>query len=148
MTRVNRPDTLLTQLREIERRLRLLEGRRATVSLASVEPVPQPVPFTPARPADWPGTDSPEWTDLVRAPATPGRYRVTVDTVADEGTSGQARVVVRGTPAGDELAVDDLARHVVDIGVEDEPGEIVIQTRRVRGDGVVRASAVLVSLSG
>jgi len=150
MTRVNRPDTLLTRLREIERRLRLLEGGRVApaATLAAVASQAMPVAFTPARPVDWPGTDSPEWTDLVRAIAASGRYQVLVDTVAAEGTSGQARVVVNGTPAGEAVPADDLARHVVDVHVEDEPGEIVIQVRRVQGDGVVRTSAILVSRSG
>ena len=44
MTRVNRPDTLFTQLREIERRLRLLEGRRAALALTSVGAQSVPVP--------------------------------------------------------------------------------------------------------
>lgn len=144
MTRVNRPDTLFTQLREIERRLRLLEGRRAALTLTSLGAQSVQVPFTPARPADWPGTDSPEWTDLLRVRAGFGSFQVIVDAVADAGTSGEVRVSVNGTPIGAELAVDDLARHVVDVTVEDVPGEIVVQARRTGGDGAVRASALLV----
>lgn len=143
MTRVNRPDTLFTQLREIERRLRLLEGRRAALTLTSVGAQSFPVPFTPARPVDWPGTEDPEWTDLLRVRAGLGSFQVVVDAVADAGTSGQARVSVNGTPTGAELAVDDLARHVVDVTVENMPGEIVVQARRTGGDGAVRASALL-----
>lgn len=143
MTRVNRPDTLFTQLREIERRLRLLEGRRTALALTSVGTQSFPVPFTPARPADWPGTEDPEWTDLLRVRAGHGSFQVVVDAVADAGTSGQARVSVNGTPTGVELAVDDLARHVVDVTVENVPGEIVVQARRTGGDGAVRASALL-----
>jgi hypothetical protein len=144
MTRVNRPDTLFTQLREIERRLRLLEGRRAaTLALTSVAPQAFPVPFVPAREQDWPGTDSPEWTDLLRAIAAPGRCRVVLDAVADTGTSGLARLVVNGTPTGDEVPVDDLTRHILDADVGDGPGEIVVQARRVSGDGAVRLNALL-----
>lgn len=143
MTRVNRPDTLFTQLREIERRLRLLEGRRAAaLALTSMAPQAFPVPFVPAHPVDWPSTDSPEWTDLLRAAAAPGRCRVLLDVVADSGTSGQARLVVHGTP-GEEVPVADLARHILDVAVEDGPGEIVVQARRVRGGGVVRTTALL-----
>lgn len=144
MTRVNRPDTLFTQLREIERRLRLLEGRQTTASaLVSLPPQAFPAVFAPARPADWPGTGSPEWTDLLRARAAPGPCRVLLDAHADGGTSGQARLVVNGTPAGDEVPVDDLVRLVLDVVVEDEPGEIVVQACRTRGDGAVRVNALL-----
>jgi hypothetical protein len=142
MTRVNRPDTLLTRLREIERRLRLLEGRRVTASaLTSVAAPSGPVPFSPARPADWPGTDAPEWTDLLSATAAPGGFRVIVNIRADEATTGQARVVVDGTPVGEELAAGE--RHVVEVAVAGEASEIVVQARRTGGDGVVRASALL-----
>jgi hypothetical protein len=147
MTRVNRPDTLFTQLREIERRLRLLEGGRAAMStLTSVCPQSLPVPFSPARQEDWPGTDSSEWTDVVRAVAVPGRFQVVVDAVADAGTSGQARVIVNGTPVGEELAVGDRARHVVDVAVEGELGEIAVRVRRVDGDGMVRTTGLLMEM--
>jgi hypothetical protein len=142
MTRVNRPDTLFTQLREIERRLRLLEGRRAALALTSVGAQPFPVPFTPARPADWPGTDSPEWTDLLRVRAGAGNFQVIVDIVADEGTTGQARVLVEGTPAGAGLATGE-ARHTVEVTVGSETGEIVVQARQTGGAGTVRAAALL-----
>jgi hypothetical protein len=144
MSRVNRPDTLFTQLREIERRLRLLEGRRAALALTSMPPQALPVPFVPARADDWPGTDAPEWTDLVRALAVPGRYQVVVDAVADAGTAGQARVSVNGTPVGDELAVGDRVRHVVEVVIEGELDEVVVRVRRTDGDGMVRTSALLV----
>ncbi len=145
MTRVNRPDTLHTQLREIQRRLRLLEGTRAVAAVASVQPQPLPVPFSPARTDDWPGTQSPDWTAMVRTSAMPGRFQVVVEAVAGAGTSGQARLVVNGTPAGDELSVGDLARHVVEVVVDSELGEIVVQARRTHGDGVVRITALLVA---
>jgi hypothetical protein len=143
MTRVNRPDTLLTQLREIERRLRLLEGRRATASaLTSVAARSVPVSFAPARPQDWPATDSPEWTDLVLTLAQPGEFRVVVDAVADRGTAGQTRVTVNGTPVSDEVTVGEW--RTVDIAVTDELSEVVVQARRTEGDGLVRVSALLV----
>ncbi len=143
MTRVNRPDTLLTRLREIERRLRLLEGgRRPTLALTSVAAQSVPVPFAPARPLDWPGTDAPEWTDLVLTLAQPGAYRVVIDAVADERTTGQTRVVVNGTPVSDELTTGEW--RVVDITVTDELSEVVVQARRNSGAGMVRVSAVLV----
>ncbi|MFL6121725.1 hypothetical protein [Actinophytocola sp.] len=143
MTRVNRPDTLLTQLREVERRLRLLEGRRAGMSaLTSAVPQAVPVPLSPARPRDWPGTDSPEWTDLVRTLARPGGFRVVVDAVADTGTAGQVRVLVSGTPAGEDMAAGE--RHTVDVAVTDELSEVVVQARRTGGNGLVRVSALLV----
>ncbi|TDV47854.1 hypothetical protein [Actinophytocola oryzae] len=143
MTRVNRPDTLLTRLREIERRLRLLEGRGPAMTMASVSPPPpRPVPLTPARPRDWPGTDSPEWTDLVLTLAQPGEFRVVVDAVADTGASGEARVLVNGTPVGAGFAVGEW--HVVDITVGEELSEVVVQARRTGGGGLVRVSATLV----
>lgn len=143
MTRVNRPDTLLTQLREIERRLRLLEGRRVAMSaLTSVAAQPVPVSFAPARPRDWPGTDSPEWTDLVLTLVQPGEFRVVVDAVADSGTAGQTRVTVNGTPVSDELNAGEW--HTVDITVTDELSEVVVQARRTEGGGLVRVSALLV----
>jgi hypothetical protein len=102
------------------------------------------VAFSPARPADWPGTDSPEWTDLVRAFAAPGRRQVVVEAVADAGTSGQARLLVDGTAVGEELAVGDRTRHVVEVAVEGDLGEIVVQARRTEGTGQLRATALLV----
>ncbi|MFD6071522.1 hypothetical protein [Amycolatopsis lurida] len=42
MTRVNQPDSLLTELRDIKRRLRALETRSAALPPATVEAAPEP----------------------------------------------------------------------------------------------------------
>lgn len=146
MTRVNRPDTLLTELREVQRRLRLLEGTGAraatTATLAVVGAVPGALQS--ARPADWPATESPGWEGLARTLIPPGEIRLVVEAVADAGTAGQARVVVDGSPAGTELAVStERTRHVVTLHAEDELTEVEVQARRGAGEGAVRVAALV-----
>jgi len=142
MSRVSRPDTLATELREIRRRLRLLEGTgaRASMAFAMAAPV-TPTQLVPARPVDWPATESPEWEALLRAPAASGG-QLTLDVVSDAETTGEVRVLAGDEPSGDALTVtDDLTRHVVEV----PDGEITIQARRIGGTGAVRASAWLAS---
>jgi hypothetical protein len=141
VSRVSRPDTLATELREIRRRLRLLEGTgvRASMAFAMAAPV-SATQLAPARPVDWPGTESSEWETLLRAPAVSGG-QLTLDVVSDAETTGEVRVLVGDEPSGDEITVtEDLTRHVVDVS---GAGEILVQARRTDGTGAVRASAWL-----
>jgi hypothetical protein len=146
MTRVNRPDTLYTELREIQRRLRLLEGVGArgaalsatagstpalasstsrSLSSAGGEPLAAPSPLaavalSPARPADWPATRSAGWEGLLwtMVPARIGRARLIVETLAEADTAGQIRAVIEGAPVGGDLpATAELARHTIDLPI-------------------------------
>jgi hypothetical protein len=152
MTRINRPDTLLTELREIQRRLRLLEGASARVAaaltLAGAVAAPAPVSLPPARSTDWPATTSEEWEGLVRTLAVPelAGARLVIDAVAEPDTTGLVRVVAAGEPIAGELSVtSEVSRHTVDLPavVDGDRAEIVVQARRVDGDGAVRATAML-----
>jgi hypothetical protein len=138
MTRVNRPDTLLTELRELQRRLRLLEGTRMRTATPMVAMnAAEVVPLMPARPSDWPSTDEEDWEPLVDA-RTMATGTLTIRAVAD--TSGSVRVMVDGTVAGDELSItSEVARHVVAV-----PGgvELVVEARST-GAGAVYVQAWL-----
>lgn len=135
MTRINRPDTLYTELREIQRRLRLLEGaagRGTTLSttaakalapvsslsrdapsagaslsaLAAPAPISPAFPLLPTRPSDWPATRSVDWEGLLRTLIPPRTStRLLVEAVSDPGTEGQVRVLVDGVPIGDDIPV-------------------------------------------
>src|SRR4051794_32228472 len=115
MTRVSRSDSLFTELRDIKRRLRLLEAARmrqvdaATAALAPTPgPVPAaggtaffPVPLPTVRPVDWPATASPEWERLaaVRLPASyAGPVAIVVSAVAEPRTSGTVRILLENAP--------------------------------------------------
>ncbi|MBP2323593.1 hypothetical protein JOF56_003978 [Kibdelosporangium banguiense] len=141
MTRVNRPDTLLTELRELRRRLRLLESSRmrAAAPAAAMRAV-EGTPLLPARPSDWPSTDSADWEVALDGSATAGNTLV-IRTVADQDTTGTARVTVDGNVVGDEIFIaSDLARHTVFI---DRVAEIAVEVRRTSGSGSIRLQAWL-----
>jgi hypothetical protein len=146
MTKINRPDTLLTELRDIKRRLRLLEAGRmrppSAAMLASGTTLPLPVPLLPARPVDWPATESSEWERLSTAQIEP-TFPATVELhlVTEPDTNGEARVLVDGQPVGEPVAVTPaLAVHSVPV----TPGsEITVEGRRSEGTGLVRVAALL-----
>jgi hypothetical protein len=201
VTRINRTDTLFTELRDIKRRLRLLEAARmrsgtAALAATSVGPTPSllpaasaapeasvpevsvpevsvpevsvpeapavsaaaviPVPLMPARPADWPGTISPDWERLAVTRAVLGERgaRITLHLAADTGTVGAARVIVDGEPVGDVLpATQTTSEQTIAVpgtgagpatgAGEPAESEIVVEARRTRGDGLVRVAALL-----
>src|SRR4051794_27696849 len=175
MTRINRPDTLLTELRDINRRLRLLEAGRmrppASQSAGASAPSPlaspaaslapstpesssvPPVPLMPARAVDWPGTGSLEWERLaVTWTVLDGqRLRVALHVAAEAGTTGVARVVVDGNQVGEVLTVTQTpSRQTVDIPAEAASGsgaesEIGVEARRVSGAGLIRVAALLLA---
>ncbi|MFD9890643.1 hypothetical protein ACFWY9_14960 [Amycolatopsis sp. NPDC059027] len=149
MGRVNQPDTLVSELREIQRRLRLLEGGHAATAAmfsATAAPTPSVVPFLPARPADWPGTPSASWVPLVRLLTAPGALRVVVETLADAAATGQVRVLVDGVAAEGVLAVAPVeTRYTVPVTAESALTELVVEARRTGGSGLVRAVAFAVS---
>lgn len=157
MTRINRPDTLLTELREIKRRLRLLEAARmlpGSTALAAAALAPTPtsaesaqsasVPLMPARPIDWPGTASPEWEPLAVIWSTSGG-QLLIQLVADDGdTTGEARTTVDGAPFGDPFPVTPtITRHTIALPAATEPdgAEIAVEAHRTAGTGTIRASA-------
>ncbi|MFI9381462.1 hypothetical protein [Kutzneria sp. NPDC052558] len=102
MAKVNHRDTLDTSLRELQRRLRLLEARHAATNAAPAAPHATNAAFTvaaaqfvPARPVDWwQLVDASDWTDLAAAavPATATAVRLWAD------GSGDVRVQVDGRP--------------------------------------------------
>jgi hypothetical protein len=160
MTRINRPDTLLTELRDIQRRLRLLEAARmrppaAATLVATNEPdptlphapatsPPTAVPLLPARPTDWPATVSAEWERLAATWLVPGTrvIRVTLSLLSDVDTAGNARVLVDGQPTGDTLPVTPtLSRATVTIS--GAFSEIGVEAQRTDGGGSVRVAAVV-----
>jgi hypothetical protein len=158
MTRINRPDTLLTELRDLKRRLRLLEAGRmrpagaaalrvagtplaaaggvSPVGAASAGVAP-PVPLVPTRPVDWPATESAEWERLAAVVAS-GGGQVTVNAVADPETEGEVRLVVDDSP-GSPVPVNEVA--VADTTAV-SGGAIAVEARRTGGTGLVRVIAV------
>jgi hypothetical protein len=140
MGRVLQPDTLLTQLRDLERRLRALESTARTGSA--------PLPFAPARPADWWTTTSTGWERLAVAvvPRRPGTIRARLRGVTDTGTTGQARVVVDGAPLDAPLLVGDGGAESLYVVSPDatsaEDVEIAIEASRTAGTGAVRVMVV------
>ncbi|HWO58538.1 MAG TPA: hypothetical protein VNO31_00660 [Umezawaea sp.] len=142
MSRVYQPDTLVSELRAIQRRLRLLEaGAPRAAAAMTASAVSRGEPFLPARPRDWPGTESAEWEPLLRAFAPPGRSGLVVETAADPGTAGRVRLLVDGVPLDVEWeAGDEVRREVVEVDV---PGgaEVVVEGLRRTGDGAVRVVA-------
>jgi hypothetical protein len=142
MSRVNQPDTLLTELREIQRRLRLLEGGRPATAVSAAASVM--VPFVAARTEEWPGTTSADRTALVRVLTGPGAFQVVVESVADADTTGEVRVLVQGAEVGDLVTVTaELSRLSVPVSPEAASTEIVVEARRTGGDGAVRVVAFL-----
>jgi hypothetical protein len=147
MSRVNQPDTLLTELREIQRRLRLLEGGRpaaVSAAAAAVSGAPVMVPFVAARTEEWPGTTSADWTALVRVLTGPGAFHVVVESVADADTTGEVRVLVQEDVVDEQIAVTaDLTRSSVSVTPEAASTEILVEARRTGGAGAVRVVAFL-----
>ncbi|MGK3208936.1 hypothetical protein [Amycolatopsis sp. MEPSY49] len=135
MSRVNQPDTLVSVLREIQRRLRVLESTRRTTTFAAAR-APAPVTaFQPARPQEWPGTEATEWAPLVRLLTRPGEVLVVLDVVAD--TAGEARVLVDGEVA----ATVEVGRHEVTVTAGAALTELVVEARRTGAAGTVRVTA-------
>ncbi|HZN17201.1 MAG TPA: hypothetical protein VFB84_03275 [Micromonosporaceae bacterium] len=170
MTRINRPDTLLTELRDIKRRLRLLEADRmrppatvlatgtggpspepSSLSVASAGTVP--VPLAPVRPTDWPATSATAWERLsmTRVAIGPRGVRVELSATADEDTAGAVRVVADGTPMGVPVPVAGGPSHqTVEVPARlDVPEgyeyEIAVEALRTQGDGMVRTVALLLT---
>jgi hypothetical protein len=139
MTKINRPDTLLTELRDIKRRLRLLEAGRMRPQAAIASGVPvSGTPLLPVRPADWPATSSAEWERLF---AGPWGAIVELRVAADPDTTGEARVLVDGQPVGEPVTATSIpAVHTVSAG----PGaEVTVEARRSDGPGLIRVAASL-----
>ena len=144
MTRINRPDTLLTELRDLKRRLRLLEAGRmrppAAAAALAAPAAPAPVPLMPARAMDWPATGSADWERLAVAGAGGGAGQIVLHTAAEPGTTGEVRVLLDGTPVGDAVPVSEAVQQsTVDI---DGPGEVAVEARRTGGTGLVRMTAL------
>jgi hypothetical protein len=158
MTRVSRSDSLLTELRDIKRRLRLLEAIRmrqttpaASGLLAAIEgSVLTPVLLPAARPVDWPATTSVEWERLAAvrlSRAYVGDVAIHVTVAAEEGTSGEVRVLADDVRVGESLPVqEDIVTHTMTVSVSTTDVEIVVEARRASGGGSVRVSALLVPL--
>jgi hypothetical protein len=154
MTRVNRADTLLTELRDLERRIRLLEAARmrqgGTAPAAAGPTGPTGpggllVPLLPVRPVDWPATTSAEWERLasIRLPAA-GATGISLDVVADPGTSGAARVLAGGVRVGEDLlAAAEPVHYTLPLpGIRVEV-ELEVEGRVLSGGGAVRVAAAL-----
>jgi hypothetical protein len=141
MTRVNRPDTLFTELRELQRRLRLLESSRmrAAAPLTAMR-AGETALLLPARPSDWPSTESDDWEVIFDGSLT-GTSTLVMRTVADQDTAGAVRVTLDGDTVGDETFVaTEVSRHTVFI---DRAAELAIEVRRTNGSGAVRLQAWL-----
>ncbi|WP_414945060.1 hypothetical protein [Amycolatopsis sp. cmx-11-32] len=105
-------------------------------------------PLAPARPEDWPGTESRRWERLLRTFVTAGRVRLVIETVAGAGTVGRVRLLIDGDSLAIELgATEDLSREVVELDAEEEPTEIVLEGLRQSGTGAVRVAAFVLPLS-
>jgi len=137
VSRANQPDTLVTLLREVQRRLRVLEGARHTTACAAAAPAPASVlAFQPARPQDWPVTAAAGWTPLVRLLTRPGAFVVVLEAVADTG--GEVRVVVDGEAAETFAVTGAVGRHEVAVAAS---AELVGEARRTGATGSVRVTA-------
>jgi hypothetical protein len=139
VSRVNQPDTLVTLLREIQRRLRVLEGtRHAATFAAAAAPVPV-LAFQPARPQDWPAATSAGWTPLVRLLTRPGAFVVVLEAVAD--SEGEVRVVVDGDAAETVTVSGEVVRREVAVTASAGTAELTVEARRTGGTGSVRVTA-------
>lgn len=154
MSRVNRPDTLLGQLRDIRRRLARLEASRQDPG-GAFEPTrapaspkaPSPVggPLLPARAHDQWSSSSDTWETVGHTwwEGDPGHRRVLLAGGADPGTTGLARVVVDGATAGPELELGSApARLRVSLAPAGVAG-LEVQVRRTGGTGTVWVTAGL-----
>ena len=164
MTRVNRADTLLTELRDIRRRLQLLEAARmrqgGTAPAVAAGPTgptspTEPggasgagglaVPLLPVRPVDWPATTSADWERLaaIRLPAA-GATGINLDVVADPGTSGAARVLVGGVTVGEDLpATAEPAHYTLPLPGIGAEVELEVEGCVLSGGGAVRVAAAV-----
>ncbi|GLY43543.1 hypothetical protein Amsp01_095660 [Amycolatopsis sp. NBRC 101858] len=133
MSRVNQPDTLVSVLREIQRRLRVLESTRRTAGFAARASTV--TAFQPARPEEWPSTTSAEWTPLVRLLTRPGDVLVVLDAVADD--AGEVRVLVDGEP----VFTGEAGRHEVAVTANAAVAELTVEARRTGATGTVRVAA-------
>ncbi|AHH97230.1 hypothetical protein [Kutzneria albida] len=132
MSRVNHRDTLLTDLRELQRRLRLLEAAKVAAKPAAALALP------PTRPVDWPATTSPDWEDLFDATTRGGVLELRW--TAEEGTTGSVRVLLDGSQVGGELTAG------AERGTDTVPiagGAVSVQARRTSGTGLVRVAVFL-----
>jgi hypothetical protein len=138
MSRVNQPDTLVTLLQEIQRRLRVLEAtRHAAAFTAAAHPAVSA--FQPARPQDWPGTTSAGWTPLVRLLTRPGAFVVVLEAVAD--SEGEARVLVDGEEVVTVAVAADVVRREVAVTAGAGTAELSVEARRTGESGAVRVTA-------
>jgi hypothetical protein len=142
VSRVNQPDTLVTVLREIQRRLRVLEGGHRAVAFAASGPVAVTA-FQPARPDDWPGTASADWTPLVRLLTRPGEFAVVLEAVAD--SEGEARVLVDGEVVETVAVTADVTRHEVAVSAGAGIAELSVEARRTGNTGAVRVTAFAIA---
>jgi hypothetical protein len=151
MSRVHRGDTGVSDWRDVQRRLRMLEkgASRAAVAMSAARAgVALGEPFAPARPVEWPGTESPVWESLLRTFVTPGRVGLVIETVAGPGTVGRVRLLLDGDSLATELAAtEDLAREIVELDAESELTEIVVEGLRQSGNGTVRVAAFVLPVS-
>lgn len=138
MSRVNHADTLVTELRELRRRLRLLEAARSVPAGAAAAVRAATGSLVPTRPVDWVACTAAGWEELFGGSTSGGV--VALRFAADAGTAGSVRVVVDGSPVGAEFTagVDPAAASVSVAG-----GQVGVQARVVSGGGAVRVFAVL-----
>ncbi|WP_435108933.1 hypothetical protein [Nocardiopsis synnemataformans] len=154
MSRVNRPDTLLDQLRDIRRRLARLEASRqdsggatsaARTSVVPEAPPPVGGPILPARAHDQWSSSSDTWETVGHTwwEEDPGHTRVLLAGGADAGTTGLARVVVDGAASGPELELGGApSRLRVPLALRGGAG-MEVQVRRTGGAGTVWVAAGL-----
>jgi hypothetical protein len=138
VSRVNQPDTLVSVLREIQRRLRVLESTRRATTFAARASAPVTA-FQPARPGEWPGTTAAEWTPLVRLLTRPGDVLVVLDAVAD--IAGEARVLVDGEVVATVEVTGEVGRHEAAVTANAAVTELTVEARRTGGTGTVRVAA-------
>ncbi|WP_018348661.1 hypothetical protein [Longispora albida] len=133
MPRLNHPDTLLSEIRDLRRRLQLLEaGRPPRQSM--VAPTSPASSFLPVRPEDWPGTGSGYWEALLSA-EFPAATAIEVTVAPGPGTEGEARVLLDGTVTGAPVPAGKH-RLLLPAG-----GRVTVEARRIRGEGLVRVMA-------
>lgn len=112
MSRVNRPDTLHTELRELRRRIRLLESSLSRTAPAAARRVAAgtagthvPVPaLVPARPRDWWPVDTDQWGRLAVGWLLPGTPDLVLVLFVAAG-EGSIRTMIDGEPFHDVLDI-------------------------------------------
>ncbi|WP_017577120.1 hypothetical protein [Nocardiopsis kunsanensis] len=154
MSRVNRPDSLLDQLRDMRRRLARLEasrhqpGEAAALFRGSAGPRAAPPvggPILPARGRDqWSSTsDTRETVGHTWWEEGSGHAEVLLTGSASADTTGLARVVVDGAPVGPELSLGDIPARLRLAVDPYGAAEMEVQVRRTGGDGTVWVTAGL-----